>query len=179
MKIQKIYALVFAVVLCTMTSCFRPDGTAAEEDANMLVGYWELVHAAEESLWRDVNEDGTLGEAELYSDSYDITCNDGNKEWCIMRFTESVMSFVATDDPDMALILDLPIPYSFDGKKLVSPLMGLDSSEGFASVEFINDDCMEFYILDEGDVYDEETGGYEGYEKCQSWKTYRRVTDEN
>lgn len=179
MKTRKMFTLVFAVVICTMTSCFRPDGSAAGDADKTLVGYWELVHVVEESQVYDIYEDGTLGEVQVYSDSYDVACNDGNNQWSIMRITGSAMSIVATDDPDVVAIIGLPIPYAFDGKKLVSSFIELDYGGNVAEVEFVNDDCMEFYILDEGDIYDEETGRREAHEKYQSWTTFRRVKDEN
>ena len=179
MKKHLFSALVFAVAVCTMTSCFRPDGTAAGDAGKTLVGYWEQVHIVEESQMYDVYEDGTLGEVETYSSSYDIACNDGNNQWSIMHITSSTMSIVATDDPDIVPIIGLPIPYSFDGKKLVSSFIELDYGGNVAEVGFVDDDCMEFYILDEGDVYNEETGRLEAHEKYQSWTTFRRVKDEN
>lgn len=179
MKTCKIFTLVFAVVICTMTSCFRPDGTATDDTGNKLIGYWELVHILEETLRYDIYENGEAGTPYFNTNSYDIACNDGRKEWCIVRFTESTMSIVATDDPELVAIIDLPVPYTFDGKKLVSAFINLDFSESFAEVKFRNENSMEFYILDEGDIYNEESGKPEAHEKYQSWTTYRRVTNKN
>ena len=178
MKTRKMFTLAFAAVICTMTGCFRPDDSAAGAAAGKLVGYWEVSHIAEDNYQYDIYEDGTTGEPNSVIDSYDVICDDGRKEWGIMRFTESMMTYVATDDPELVGILDVPVPYTFDGKKLVSAFIQLDHGPGFAEVEFKNDDYMVLYILDEGYLY-KDNGKRNGYEKCQTWTTFRRVTNEN
>ena len=46
-----------------------------------------------------------------------------------------------------------------------------------AELTFSGDNSFTIYILDEGNLYDSNTGTLNGYEKYQSWTTFRRVTE--
>ena len=169
--------LLLIVAICTMTSCFKPEKVEPNNPINLLQGYWEFFHIREINYSYDILEDGSIANTMSYTNDYEVNCNDGNKEWMIINFSGGFMSIVATDDPDMSFGLNIPVPYTFDGQVLTTPFLEKDHGGNSAELTFSGDNSFTIYILDEGNLYDSNTGTLNGYEKYQSWTTFRRVTE--
>ncbi len=164
--------LSLVVLATTMTGCFKPEGAGPESLESKLQGYWEHVHYKESGWFYYNDENGTPGEKEYYNDEYDVTCNDGKREWMVLRFHQGSVYLVATDDPESVNLLDMPIPYSLDGNVLSSMLISGDHTNS-ATISFENENEMTLYLYDAGSMDDNA-----GYECDESWITYRRIISE-
>ena len=105
--------LCLATALVAMTGCFQPE-VSDSPTVNKLLGYWEVVHVSDYDTFTDIPS----GEESVTEWSAFITPNDGNEEYQVLHFTESIVTLVATDCQDSVSSLDVPIPYYVTGNRL-------------------------------------------------------------
>ena len=116
---MKRFLLFFTLIglLFSVSSCFKPDGSLSEKE-NLLLGYWEVSHITDEDVIYYTDENGTEQVFDSYSFDEDIKANDGNEEYFVLNFSEVTVTLIATDIPDMAELLNIPLAYTQENNKL-------------------------------------------------------------
>lgn len=162
--------MVSIAVMLSLSGCFKPDLSTDTTENSRLTGYWECVHLKERDITYEISDDGSKVNPMDNSTETDVTLNDGSGDYKIIRFTENFVTLIATDDPDMASILNLPYTYTFDGKTISGLFFAGDFNPGNMEIEFIGNDTMIISGDDSG--YDEDGDSYDDY---YSWTTFKRI----
>lgn len=171
------YAVVAVFALLATTGCFKPDDDGRDENANLLEGYWEITHITDNDYYYSVYSDGTQSEKEYDHFDSEVVCNDGQEEYSVLRFTEALMTLVATDSQEDVENLNIPMPYTLKDGKLYSPIF-VDPEANVEYVEVLELTNTTLKIkLDEyyKTVYDDE-GGYEPNRVVEYHECLSRIT---
>lgn len=171
MKKTLLKGLLLSFVVA-LVSCFRPDDSAIPAD-NKLIGYWEVVHSKESDKGYIIEADGSHSPYN-YIDDFNVSCNDGKEMWNIFHFTDAYVTLIATDDPEMAMILDIPVGYTRVGNTLTSLLFEGDLNNE-VTISFEGDDTLILYKNETGFLFNEDWGRNEEYMEYEIWLTLRRV----
>lgn len=143
-----------------LSGCAFEVNEADREDQHQLEGYWETVHLYEE-------ETGTDSTGEPYSYTEDIDILPGDREhYMVLRFTEAYVTIIATYDPEVALLLDIPIPYTLEGRKIYSMLFVGEFADHM-TVEELTEEKLVLRMDDEGT---DEDGSYSDFMQLITFK---------
>lgn len=155
----------------SITGCFKPD-VSDKGDVNLLYGYWEVTHVADNDRWYFVDSEGNRSEDQTYVFSSDIVPDDGNREYYVLHMGEAYATMIAGDDPEMASILEMPTPYDFTGDKIYGVLFQGDYSK-CVTVTRLDEDYLVLYQEDTG--VDVSEDGAETHEFLTRTTTLRRI----
>lgn len=109
------------LIMAVSAGCFKPDPAEADQNTKTLIGYWEVSHIKDYDYTYTPGADGTeTDKTTVWEFDSDITANDGNEEYAVIQFAGSTMALIATDCPDNAELIDIPIPYSYEDGKIKS-----------------------------------------------------------
>ena len=179
---KKLFISLFSlmVVALSVSGCFRPEGMSDDADADLLTGYWEIVHLEEEYLNYEIYADGTSGQ--VYQDyfSEDISVNDGNESYAVLQFSPAYITLIATDCPDDVEILMQPLSYTRSGDKLYGIAFEGDFCK-YTQIKSLDEDRLVLFMEDIGTDYYEgvdpvqENPAIGFYEEWRSTMTYRRI----
>lgn len=162
--------LLLTIAVCMTavlaTGCFKPDITEDTVNADKFEGYWINTHCIERD--HEYYSDGT---SYINDGEYDIVPNDGKGEWAIFRFHGGMVSLIATDDPDLADICGIPVPYTIKGNKLSSIDFFQGDFTDHVTYEFTSKDSWIMHLNDCG-TYSE--GDLTVRQDYKSWITFKR-----
>ena len=156
--------LCLATALVAMTGCFQPEA-ADSPTVNKLLGYWEVVHVSDYNTFTDIPS----GEESVIEWSAFITPNDGNEEYQVLHFTESIVTLVATDCQDSVSSLDVPIPYYVTGNSLFCLFFyDPETNLQYGEIETLTEDTL-VILMDEN--YSSSSGLYHDTRRI----TFRKI----
>lgn len=161
------------VSLLTTTGCWRPDESASPTDK--LVGYWEVTHYSESDKGYTIEADGSTSPYNFYEE-YDVHCDDGHVVWNIFHFSDAYITLIATDDPDMATVLNIPVSYARTGNTLTSLFFEGDLNNEVV-IDFDGDDILYLDKIEQGFLFDNDLGYNTEYMDYSCRLTLRRINN--
>ena len=69
-RLLNLFCCISAAIF-SLSGCFKPDAPKVK-DADLLYGYWEVVHTEEDGHYSYINPDGSPGPSGIYDDSHDV-----------------------------------------------------------------------------------------------------------
>lgn len=164
-RLFNLFCCISAAIF-SLSGCFKPDAPKVK-DADLLYGYWEVVHTHEEGHSQSIMDDGSIDHY-VFDDSYPIAAGDGRCEYAVLYFDGMFVSFVATDDPEIVDVLNVPSPYRRSGDKLYGYLFEGDFCK-YVTIKTLNEEELVLYMDDSGV---EEDGLYDIFHQTL---TFRRI----
>lgn len=132
-------SVAFMAAVIFASGCFKPD-EASSEAINRLVGYWEVVHITDYDYTYIPVDAVETDKSDVYSFDSDISANDGNREYGVVRFTDSYVSMIAHDDPDEVETLNIPFSYTYDDSRLYGTFFSdTETNLRYTTVEKLTD----------------------------------------
>lgn len=178
MKLFRSFSCLMALSFL-LSGCFKPEVSGNGDDADLLYGFWEVVHVADDDYWYTLYSDGTEGNKETYVNSASVTPNDGQEEYYVWHISESFATLIATDCADAVEMLEIPIPYTYNDGKLFGLAFSGDYVN-YSSITKLDSNTLVLYTEDIGTDYvsDDDYSEYERY-SIGTYEHYTRTTTLN
>ena len=135
--------LGLVILVTAMTGCFKPEADDNAPTINKLLGYWEVVHVSDYDTFTEIPS----GSESVIEWSAFITPNDGNEEYQVLHFTESIVTLIATDCEESVSSLNVPIPYYVTGNRLYCLFFyDPETNLRFGEIEKLTEDTLVIFM---------------------------------
>lgn len=135
------------VALCIGFTACTSDDDDENSTANLLIGYWEVIHFEDHGTDTYTDADGKKV-VNNYGENREIT-SQADEEYAVCSFGLTSCMIIATGDPDFAFELNKPCPYKINGTKLSCPLFSGDYSD-HCTIKTLTATTLELEYNEEG-----------------------------